>query len=238
MNIDIVTKQLSNIISGDSIERVKGYDELLRCSISFQGSAYQVLYVDCGSDWRDAAQTPQSFEKYLESRLTSDYYSQNGPIQWNYYYAFLIDKVDAPKVAALKQFIEEDKLFARKLVVTPDQLTGWLKALQRLSLPSDSSTILEPSVIWREKLAGEKLDCVFLDTPFVKGVAAYLAGNPIQKTKEKTEKKRKNFFELTIDQLISLNLGDSRLWPSQKRFSWGKVNLIHGVNGTDRKSVV
>jgi DNA repair exonuclease SbcCD ATPase subunit len=218
----------------------KNYEKLdekgvFRCIKNYQDSPYQILYIDCKNEWMD---DEFNLEKYQEKYLLKDYYSNSAHLQWNNYFIFLSEKEKIEQCEGQRKKIEEDEIYTRKYVLPADEFEDWLIKPERITKKTNGEIQEDLSSKWMNMLRKSKLDCVFLkDESYKEGVQKFLEGNPL--TEEDLDGVvQDNGFSEHITSILELKLDDYRLFPAQKNFQFKKVNLIKGVNGTGKTSLL
>ncbi len=230
---------LERHLGRQSVQFVDERTGIFRCTKEFEHHLYQVLYVDCSNVWFSNDFGAKQLEDYQGKTLLKDYYSLPGSLQWNYYYAFVSKAEEIRGKEEKKKIIEADELYSRKLVLSPKELDEWLSRLEDLSKPSESAIEMDLGSAWIKKLQENKLDAIFLDIPVTAGVKHYMDGKPISMV---TQKGKKDGNKLDNNDKISfinyLKLVKYRPYPEKKEYDFGKVNLIKGVNGTGKTSLL
>ena len=180
-----------------------------------------IYYIDLNKD------AVSNFEKRQEDILGNEYYNNPGFLQWNYYYILLQDNISKDKKIA----IESDDKFARKFVFTEDEFFDFFK-VETLTNNDTSSDLIKS---WNDKLEKCGLNELSSDSPISNAVERFiknesLTNKVIKSTKIDIEK---------INQIKKLQLKNGyRSFPKLKDYEFGKVNLICGVNGTGKTSLL
>lgn len=239
MIIQEAKKILEKHLGKQSVKFIDERTGIFRCTKEFEHQPYQVLYVDCSNIWISNDFNEKQLEDYQAKTLLKDYYSQPGSLQWNYYYAFVSKAEEIRGKEDKKKSIEADELYTRKLVLTTRELDEWLSRIVELSKPSESLVQKDLASTWIKKLQQNELDAIFLDTKITVGVKHYMEGKPIIMSvqKEKTDDLKPDD-KTNISFLEYLKLDNYRPHPERKEFNFGKVNLIKGVNGTGKTSLL
>ncbi len=212
-------------------------DDVVRCQKSFHDKPYQVFYFDMTDKWLELIDDPKNLEQYIESKLQKDYYNNAGYLQWNYYYAFISGNQEIEQNIDKKRQIEKDELYARKYIMNLVQLEEWLKKSESIGKSSSAEIKKDLSAEWINKLKEAKLDAVFLDTTYIDGVESYLKGEPILELEETIADDEKSEVDV-IRNIKNLKLKNYRPYPLKKEYEFGKVNLIKGINGCGKTSIL
>lgn len=189
-------------------------------------------YFDCSKNFLNADFDLLDYQRNL---LGDDYYASSGPLQWNYYLYFLTDTDTTPFGTKLQ--IESDKSYSRKIVTTQEELLKSIEVQTKLrtqSKPLQNNALL---AIWKGKLKTVKLSAVYLIKEFPKPNDVYqhfISGEEIVETEDVPT--------VTLDEtkvafLDSLAMKNFRCFKDDT-YKLGKVNLISGVNGTGKTSLL
>lgn len=218
---------------------ISGERNVFKCHKFFQDNIYKILYVDLTDFWLKEDNSDQNLEKYIESILQKDYYSNAGPLQWNYYYIFVSDTNIIKENKAKKVIVEKNEVYARKYIMSISQLSDWLNQLENIGSVSTINAKNDLATIWIEKLRESSLDAVFLDNVSYKdGVSNYITGTPIRENDE---------FEMNnvvaddiypINRIEKLKLNKYRPFPTIKEYNLGLVNIFKGSNGSGKTSLL
>lgn len=205
---------------------------IIRCKRNYNSKTYEVYYFDFSTNW---IKQNLDLNNYLSTIIKTDYYSNPGYLQWNYYFVFLHES----DICIEKKIIEENEEFARKFVVKYELLESWLE--NRFKSSSTSEPVIpskDLSIIWMEKLKENDLDCVYLDISYEKGFNRFLDKDPIKDSDDIDNSKN---FDVKNDKVTHINrlcLERYRKSPKIKTFEFGKVNLIIGNNGSGKTSLL
>ena len=213
----IVSNKLKDITFKESSELLIGRHVLKQLTLG-------TYFIDYGD-----ADFPSDIRAYQEKYISSEYYKTPGHLQWNYYLIFLRDSYKE----AEKQRIERDGIYTRKFVFTPDEFNDYFE-YQYSEQDIDSDIIS----VWKDKLRQVDLDEVYSNTPYVQAVPRFLS-NDVIKDVEGDISQTQAAQCLTINEISSLRLMDGyRKYPLKREFSLGQVNLVTGVNGTGKTSLL
>lgn len=170
---------------------------------------------------------PLNLRDYQEKYISSEYYKTPGYLQWNYYLIFLRDKYDE----AVKLRIEKDGIYTRKFVFTPDEFNDYFEYQH-----SEQAVDVDVISVWKEKLRHVDLDEVYSEAPYARAIPRFLSNDVIKDVEEDNDQIEINQ-DLIINKISSLRLNDGyRIYPLQRDFGLGQVNLVTGVNGTGKTS--
>jgi DNA repair exonuclease SbcCD ATPase subunit len=192
---------------------------------SYNNDPYGIFFIDYGDD-----KIPENLNAFQESTLAENYYNHPGYLQWNYYLVFLRNSYTKEE----KNRIEADTVFSRKFLFKPDELFDYLDY-------KHTETELDSDVVgkWKDKLRLADLDEVYSDEQFTAAVKRFISSK-VKKDKENYEIKENQIDHQKIDSIKSIILKENyRKYPNNQRsFNFGKVNLIKGVNGSGKTSLL
>ncbi len=229
---------LNQHLGQQSVEVIDEQVGIYRCHKDFQNKPYQIIYIDCSNTWITEDFDAKKLEIYQEKILLKDYYKNSGSLQWSFYYAFIAEETNIQDYADKKKAIESDELYARKLVISESELSQWLSKIEDLSKPSDTIVEQDLSAIWINRLKEIQLDAVFLAETYVSGVDNYLENTPTLAQEEDEEEGIENKEERqSISFIKSLEFIQYRK-QAAKTYNFGKVNLIKGINGAGKTSLL
>lgn len=181
--------------------------------------------------------TDTMLAKYQERILGNYYFDEEKSLQWNNYLYFIVDREqlsDSANHQAI-ELIEQDRQFARKFVIAEEDIASVLNP----TLVAPSETPLRPNILstWTSLLIEAGLDeAVFLnaDTP----TRLELIESSKKRVSSKARPSATNSKTQPALSLRSLELIDFRKYPRQRNFTFGKVNLIFGANGSGKTSLL
>lgn len=175
--------------------------------------------------------------KYMQERIASDFYKHEGSLQWNYYLYFVLDKVafrnfrNTPKAAD----IEADRTFARKFIREQATLDAELKQ-PLASILHATKPHQDVASRWVEALKDAGLARIAdPNAEYESTVRLYLSGTPVSRGNSS------HVVNAAVPDgrfIRSLNLERFRMQPVQKSFDFRTVNLVRGVNGTGKTSLL
>jgi DNA repair exonuclease SbcCD ATPase subunit len=200
---------------------------VLRGEYFYEDKLISTFFVDYSSQPLNGI----DLEQYQEELISTPYYGSNEFLQWNFYLFFLRDKIDQIQ----KKRIEEDITFTRKYVFYPNEFETYFK-FQSVKHKIKPDITLE----WKEKLRKADLDEVYSQATFKDAIDRFIE-NEVQKDhiNETKEKLSKTKDILKIDKIKQLEIGNNfRSYPEKRKFVFKTVNLITGVNGTGKTSLL
>lgn len=175
-----------------------------------------------------------NLDEYQDELIAKDYYTHVGYSQWSFYLYFICaqDKVDN----ILKERIENDDKYTRKRLITFEYLKQVLDTRFDFSIDLDTAIREDISITWIKKLKEKNLDGVFLDAPYIEVVRKYIEGDPIKEKEKGVETSINSEDKLRF--ISKLKLEYFRPYPKGNEFVFEKVNLIKGINGSGKTSLL
>lgn len=180
-------------------------------------------------------------ESFQEKFISPRYYQDRGSIQWNYYTVFVVNRVYDENIISK---IEKNKDYTRKIVLQKDKFNHFLERGNFVQEFYSTETDLAPNLInqWDAQISANNLNFI-CDGIYKK--------NWIEKLLEESEAlddneelillADNNTLETRFPENSFINrlyLGGYRSYPIERNFDFSKVNLIHGVNGSGKTSLL
>lgn len=202
------------------------------------GKCFAVAYVDFADDVVGRAQNLRDFQERI---LGDDFFNSPGDLRWNKYIYILAGpkSVEQPDFQRAKAVIEADEDFARKRVVSADELDSVLGAAQYFS-PSTSSQEFDIVGEWSKLLSEARIDGI-LDRParttMLERIGSGEAGRAA--SSRKTLALHASDIHLHDKWLSRIRVDSFRaVHDGKKSFEFGQVTLITGPNGTGKTSLL
>jgi len=214
-------------------------DVLWRGVDAYQGRPYAIRYFDLSDDLPAAA---SHLSQYQERILGTSYFdpTAKSDLRWNHYLYFLTsrDVSSDPALAKAKIAIESDREYARKLVVTEPELRDVLD--QKRQVTTTASLPPDPLSEWTKSLEKHDLGFVVDEALQVPAVVRHIARGdrqglqrpPAAPVLDEAERK------VATDSIRLLTIHHFRRYPVRRAFEFGIVNLISGVNGVGKTSLL
>lgn len=217
---------------------VKEVEEaVVRAERRHQGKCYAVAYVDFADNVVGRAAELHDFQERI---LGDDFFSTPGDLRWNKYLYI----VAGPKSLSHNGFenakaaIESDKEYARKRVVSEEELEALLGAAKHFTL---NTTGKDFNVVgeWEKRLAAADLD-ELLDRPVRKDVMERIGTRSAKRVPVPDKVLTLNSSDIPLAQkwLASISIDRFRPVHDGKSYSFGQVTLIIGPNGTGKTSLL
>lgn len=221
--------------AGSSCERVD--DHVVRCTRRYDDNKepYAIYYIDLHGDIPGSDDAVLGFqEKYLADQFFK------GPrhLRWNHYVVFVVENkkwADVEK-SALRRRIELDTTYARKLVLPERDFDAFAATHEEVFTGAAKPD--DPTIEWRKTLRASGLEGVVFARNREPTINAWIEGSwkpgkmapQFDTPPAPQEEDGKRLHRVTWDRF--------REWPEQRDFSFGAVNLISGVNGTGKTSLL
>ncbi|RWU10647.1 ABC-three component system middle component 1 [Pedobacter chitinilyticus] len=195
---------------------------IYRGTLNIEDKVAGVCFIDLLNDKKE------DFGDYQEQLLSSEFYSNPGALQWNYYLFLLNDQFSEEEV----NDIENDDKYARKYVLDEKEFTDFF----HIDLAEKT---VQPDIVseWKKLLQEVDLQEVYTDETYVSVMDRFSQN---QTRKEAIASVKKAVGDVgTVKFIDRLLLKENyRLFPKSVRdFSFGKVNLFKGINGVGKTSV-
>ncbi|MBA5868099.1 MAG: AAA family ATPase [Nitrospira sp. CR1.3] len=205
-------------------------DAVLRFTRSVAQRPFAIYYVDV-SDHLPA--TPAELTSYQDRIIGKRYFDGSKSLQWSNYLFFVVS--EALRNVPLRQLIEQDRTYARKFVVTEDELESAVEPLKIAT--TDATPETNVLSVWTEQLEKAGLDAAVLSKePLPQRLSLIETTKAPAKAKSKPTTSSRVSADLA--QLRSLVLSKYRNFPTTRSFELGIVNLIVGANGTGKTSLL
>ncbi|MCC6910195.1 MAG: AAA family ATPase [Phycisphaerales bacterium] len=207
---------------------------VIRFTRKSNGHAFALYYVDVGSH---LPTTREALTDYQDRVIGKRYFEGKKSLQWSNYLYFVVSAEQARTSAMeeAKQWIELDRTYARKFVITESELDAAFGAP-----PSASPDALpEASIhsVWLAKLTEVGLDkAVLSDKPLPSRLALIETASATPSPPPTVPTPQPSLSPLPF--LKSLQLAKFREFPLQRDFAFGTVNLIVGANGSGKTSLL
>jgi len=236
----VAEEQLREAISKrfDAVEQIS--DQIIRVVESYQDRPFAVRYFDFSGEICDVS---KNLDAYLNDHLSRYYFGSNDSVdlRWNNYLYFVTDSVGSNEVDYLnaKRLIEDNRDYARKFVVTEDELGVLVVAEEQSLLQSPANHHLHAR--WAETLDKAELGYILDGTLQVPEVVRQLGRGYRQSLTVETIVEELNASECAAadNPIREFRKDGFRIYPKQDVFEFGsKVNLIIGSNGHGKTSLL
>jgi chromosome segregation protein len=214
-------------------------DSVVRGEKKLGEKTYAVAYVDFADDVVERSLHLRDFQERI---LADDFFDTPGDLRWNKYLYFVAgpNSKANPQFAVAKAAIEADKDYARKRVISQDDLESLLGGPKLFQVAEHGSTydVLED---WRQRLSAGGLE-LLLDAPTPRTTAvekiAQSAAGGTSRAKQRVKELSAADTPLATSKLLSLNIASFRPIHNGKSFDFGDVTLLVGANGSGKTSLL
>lgn len=170
----------------------------------------------------------EDFEELQYKYLAEEFYKNEDSLQWNIYLLFINSTINEE----LKSKILSNDKYARKLIFQESEFLDYfeLEKSNQTSLPDIVSE-------WKNELKSVDLQEVYSEASYVDAVGNFLENST---SKEVDGGASRDLSSIpTIERIANINLKTNyRAFPSMRNFDFGSVNLINGVNGSGKTSLL
>lgn len=218
--LEIAQRKLSDL------KQVDGFD-VLRGLYQAKNNPVAVYYLDYSED----RITTDLLSDFQEKLLSTDYYNNSGFLQWNYYLLFIRESIEE----SAKLDIEKNDIYSRKFLLTPQEFESFFSYQK-----TDDLVQADVVVQWKETLRNANLHEVFnRNVTYVDGVDNFVNSQVPPEEKIIPSSLGTNSVPIKNQQILQLDLKDGyRDFPAVRGFEFSKVNLINGVNGAGKTSLL
>ena len=214
-------------------------DAVFRGVDEYNGHPFAIRYFDLKDDLLSAA---AELHQYQDRLLGVSYFDigSKADLRWNHYLYFVSATPQVDKEFLLaKARVESDREYARKIVLTEEELDSVLDE-PHFGVDSSEESLTDPLSIWADTLNKHDLGFIVDEKLQVPAVVRHIADGEPRPVLRPPAKPRLDPAELAIssDRLANIEIHKFRAYPVQKTFNFGIVNLILGVNGTGKTSLL
>lgn len=199
---------------------------------------YAVAYVDLSDN---VVARSQNLREFQERILGDDFFDATGDLRWNKYLYIVAgpnSMADAAAFAAAKATIEADKDYARKRVVSEDELESILGGARLFEPTFASQTNVFTD--WEQRLTSNELD-LLLDCPTPRTAAVdRVAQGTARRASSRERAQTLNAADehLATSKLTELTVEKFRQIHNGKTYRFGQVTLVVGPNGSGKTSLL
>jgi recombinational DNA repair ATPase RecF len=210
-------------------------DSVVRVTRKSGDSPFAVYYIDISEQ---LPTTPEALTRYQDRVIGKHYFEGRKSLQWNNYLYFVVSE-EQSRSGALRQakdLIEGDRAYARKFIVAERDLDAaiQLPPLLATSSPQPAANILS---VWTAKLAEAGIDGAIMSDASVPSRLSRIESSAQVATPKKVSPAQP-IVSGALPFLRSIELTKFRSCPIQRTFDFGRVNLIVGVNGSGKTSLL
>lgn len=232
---DARVAQLESIISNAPLRTRRLAEGIVRCERTIEGDQpFAVLLFDLRGQLPDGPNELLGFE---EKYLGKEFFQGPKHLKWNHYLFFVVPDTAWGQIAHSDQrrWIEQDTTYAKK-VVLPDQEVKPLLLDRKWGAEVDAR-LVSPRDSWLSDLKPAGLDSILFAKQRSTAVRQWIEGTytpPEQRGTEAVPQTQ----ETSARTLAEIKWTKFRAWPKEKHFSFASVNLIDGINGVGKTSLL
>lgn len=238
MNLNL--EQIKERISDYYFDIQQVDDTIIRFTKMDGNKPYAICYIDVV---KYLPGTQEKINKYQDRVVGPYYFEGEKSLQWNNYLYFILDeeRLSEPDILKAKKLIENDRTYARKLVISEDKLDSILPPTNIISTESvPHKSILS---IWTDYLIDVGFEDAILNKhnmperlDLIK--KSYLESNPEQTSQSPQSPQNSHSTTSDVPFIKSMKLIKHFDYPLQRNFEFGKVNLVVGPNGSGKTSLL
>ncbi|QJQ03451.1 hypothetical protein C798_25405 [Herbaspirillum rubrisubalbicans Os34] len=232
--LETVRQKVSHLLQ--SVEDVD--QTVVRGERVHDGKCFAIAYVDLADDVVGRANGLREFQERI---LGGDYFDSPGDLRWNKYIYIVAGpkSVERPEFQSAKAFIEADEDFARKRVISEDELASVLGAATYFT-PSTNSQGVDIVEEWSQLLTNASIDGILerpARTSMLERIGTGKARRAAPPRKALTlHSLDKHLHESWLSGLRVENF--RQVHDGKDGFNFGQVTLITGPNGTGKTSLL
>jgi len=214
------------------VEQVE--DSIIRSTKKSGELPFAVYYFDITEDLPG---TQETLTKYQDRVIGSHYFEGRKSLQWSNYLYFITsgDRLASSDVRQAKELIEGDRSYARKFVISEEELESVLAPT--VVAPAETTPHASILSLWTDRLVEAGLDKAILSDDDLPTRLALIESSSTGPTTRPKAPWRS--VGVGAEPFIrSLQLKKFRDFPLQRNFEFRKVNLIFGANGTGKTSLL
>ena len=219
------------------LERVT--DAVFRGVDEYKGHPFAIRYFDLDDKLLSTASQLNQYQDRLLGRSYFDVESK-ADLRWNHYLYFVVPALrDDKAFLRAKAIVESDREYARKIVIAEEELETVLDQPHFGADPSEGPP-KDPLSLWTETLNNHDLGFVIDEKLQVPAVIRHIAEGDRRTVIRPPAKPQLDRSEEAVsnDQLANIEIRNFRAYPAQRTFNFGLVNLILGVNGAGKTSLL
>lgn len=214
-------------------------DSVVRGEKKLGEQTYAVAYVDFADVIVERSLHLRDFQERI---LADDFFDAPGDLRWNKYLYFVAgpNSKANPQFAVAKAAIEADKDYARKRVISQDDLESLLGGPKLFEAAEHGSTY-DVLTDWRRRLSAAGLE-LLLDAPTPRSTVvekiAQRAAGAASTGKQRVQVLSAVDAPLATAKLLRLDVAAFRPVHNGKGYDFGDVTLLVGANGSGKTSLL
>jgi len=196
---------------------------------------FAVCYLDVS---QDLPKTESALAQYQDRVIGKDYFKGRKSLQWSTYLYFITDaaRFQHKDTIDAKELIERDRNYARKFVIPLRDLDDVLRPpVVEAAASTPSAGIIS---VWTRVLVEAGLEKAIFEDMDLPARLRIIESPPKPKSSTEGAKRRRIATRSAEPFIRSLQLKKFRQWPLERQFEFGTANLICGVNGSGKTSLL
>lgn len=210
--------------------------EIFRAEQQYNEKAISVFYFDLSE-----SVTREKFDlhTYMQERIASDFYKHEGSLQWNYYLYFVLDSDTYRdfRSTPMAAKIEADQSFARKFIQEQRTLENEIKR-PLASVLHATEPSRDIASRWVEELTDAGLGRIADPTIGYEPLVSQVVRGTLTPRTTSSKAFTAHIEKGRLVQSLNWNRGRFRIYPLKNSFEFTTVNLVRGVNGTGKTSLL
>ena len=209
-------------------------DSIIRFTKKVDQKPYAVYYLDFS---KDLPATQEKLDKYLDRVVGRYYFEGPASLQWSNYLYFITSKelLVTSEMLQAKELIERDRSYARKFVITEENLDSILSPLTVIT--PDTAPHTSILSIWTDHLVNAGIDEAILSDESMPARIKLIENLKLE-LKPRSQPARQKLAIKAVPFIKSLDLKEYLPFPQERWFDFGTVNLIVGPNGSGKTSLL
>jgi len=231
----LAIKDLKERLSAQFTDVQQVDDSIIRFTKTAGKQPFAVCYFDIADR---LPKTMEALSKYQDRVIGKYYFEGRKSLQWNNYLYFVTSSGAITNLAArqAKELIESDRTYARKLVISEEEIDSVLQPLE--ATPAEAMPHANILSIWTEYLINEGLDAAIFSDDTMPARLKLIESSSRVINKQQPPKSIKQGEARASPFIRSLQLKKYRDYPVHRAFEFGKVNLVYGPNGSGKTSLL
>ncbi|WP_313245961.1 AAA family ATPase [Stenotrophomonas rhizophila] len=213
----------------DTFDHCEFEGEVARCEHRFDGRLRSVFFVKASNEMP----TEMDVERIQSEFIAPSYFSSHEDARWNHYLVFVVSAARVKESRGLKAAIEKNTSYARKFVLSESEFHSFLSRRAYVQ-PGQAINANQLQVHWNNALSDAGLGAIDSEQPrkaVIRAIQAGAVSAPTREQRNVVDSQPLAFLRaLNIQQFGSRSLAGS--------FTFGGVNLIRGVNGSGKTSLL
>lgn len=211
-------------------------EKVIKLNHLYGKNKISTIYLDYSQNFL----SPQDALLKQEKIVGNEYFKVKGSLQWNFYYYYIFDdpRYESQENQVFSKNVESDTDFSRKRVLTLEKLKNHYPFATVFELvEASSSSFRDLSSEWIGLLRESGLIEVYSDSTYDASVERYLSGTCINE-ENNNDVRTEDLSSHSLAELKNIELKQYRSFTPGSKFEFGKVNLIEGVNGVGKTSLL